>query len=148
MLPSHQPALFRTVSQDYFGLFNQDAFVDAAKVVELLKYKKEDVSVATSVPLSSIRYEERKMPVELKERLTEWATALNLVANFFHDRNKTIIWFFISNPLLGGMSPRDMIRVGRFKKLFNFIQTALSENEMDNLDERATRQEKKSKQND
>jgi len=131
-----QPSLFRTSPQDYFHLFDKNTFVDGEKVVKLLKYKKEDVSVATNIPLSSIRYEEKKMPIELKERLTQWATALNLVAGFFHDQNKTIIWFFMPNPLLGGMTPRDMIRVGRFKKLLNFIQTALEENQKDNINEK------------
>lgn len=138
-----QPSLFRTSPPDYFHLFNKDAFVDGEKVVKLLKYKKEDVSIATSVPLSSIRYDEKKMPAELRERLTQWATALNLVAEFFQDEKKTIIWFSMPNPLLGGMSPRDMIRVGRFKKLLNFIQTALDENQRDDLDEKAPGQKSK-----
>ncbi len=86
------------------------------------------------------------MPAELRERLTQWATALNLVAGFFQDQGKTIIWFFMPNPLLGGMSPRDMIRVGRFKKLLNFIQTALDENQRDNLDEKASGQKSKLEQ--
>jgi len=138
-----QPSLFRTVSaKDYFHFFDKDAFVDGEKVVKILKYKKEDVSVATSVPLASIRYEEKKMPAELRERLTQWATALNLVAGFFQDTGKTIIWFAMPNPLLGGMSPRDMIRVGRFKKLLNFIQTALDENQRDNINEQASGQNK------
>lgn len=141
-----QPSLFRTSPQDYFHFFDESAFVDGEKVVKLLKYKKEDVSVATNVPLSSIRYDEKKMPAELRERLTQWATALNLVAGFFHDEKKTIIWFFMPNPLLGGMSPRDMIRVGRFKKLLNFIQTALDENQRDNLDEKASGQKNRALQ--
>jgi hypothetical protein len=68
------------------------------------------------------------MPEELLERMREWATALNLVANFFNDEQKTMLWFQLPNPLLGNMPPREMIRVGRFNKLFKFIQTALSEN--------------------
>jgi uncharacterized protein (DUF2384 family) len=69
------------------------------------------------------------MPKELQERLMEWAVALNLVAQFFNDEQKTVLWFRTPNPLLGDMTPRDMIRVGRFRKLVRFIQTALSENE-------------------
>lgn len=141
-----KPSLFRTSPPDYFHLFDQNAFVDGEKVIKLLKYKKEDVSIATNIPLSSIRYEEKRMPEELKERLTQWATALNLVAGFFHDEKKTIIWFSMPNPLLGGMTPRDMIRVGRFKKLLNFIQTALDENQRDNLDEKASGQKSKAAQ--
>ncbi|MBA2710107.1 MAG: hypothetical protein H0U57_05910 [Tatlockia sp.] len=120
--------LFRTVpTEDFFHLFKKGV-VDGHKVVNLLKYKKADVAAAANVPLSSVRYEPHKMPSELKERLTEWATAINLVEGFFKDQDKTLLWFTISNPLLGEMSPRDMIRVGRFRKLLNFIQTALDEN--------------------
>jgi uncharacterized protein (DUF2384 family) len=55
--------------------------------------------------------------------------ALNLVAQFFGDEQKTVLWLKTPNPLLGDMTPRDMIRIGRFKKLRRFIQNALSENE-------------------
>src|SRR3990167_3007503 len=124
-----RPPLFRTVpAKDYLHLFNK-GMPDGEKVVKLLNYKKADVSVAANVPISSVRYEPQKMPTELKERLTEWAIALNLVASFFKDQEKAILWFGIPNPLLGGISPKDMIRVGRFKKLLNFIQTALDENQ-------------------
>lgn len=124
---SPHPALFRTIPKDdYFELFNKGE-PDVKKVLALLKYKKEDVSAAISIPVGSVRYDE-KMPQELKERVIEWAVALNLVAGFFKDQEKTVLWFFMPNPLLGEMSPRDMIRVGRFKKLIKFIQTALDEN--------------------
>ncbi|MDR3492704.1 MAG: hypothetical protein P4M12_11820 [Gammaproteobacteria bacterium] len=124
-----RPSLFGTVPEkDHFDLFHKGV-LDGEKVVKLLKYKKQDVSVAANVPISSVRYEEKKIPAELEDRLREWATALNLVAGYFKDQEKTILWFFMPNPLLGGMSPRDMIRVGRFKKLLNFIQTALDENQ-------------------
>jgi len=127
MAASH-PSLFRTVPEkDYFHLFKHGE-PDARKVVELLRYEKKDISVAANIPVASVRYDE-KMPIELKERLVEWATALNLVACFFQDQEKTILWFCMPNPLLGGMSPRDMIRVGRFKKLLKFIQNALDENQ-------------------
>jgi len=144
-MTAFQSSLFSTSPKDHFHFFDKNAFVDGEKVVKTLRYRKEDVSVATNVPLSSIRYDEKKMPVELRERLTQWATALNLVAGFFHDQNKTIIWFLMPNPLLGGMSPRDMIRVGRFKKLLNFIQTALDENQRDVIDEKETGQKKNEK---
>lgn len=124
-----QPSLFRTVpNKDYLNLFH-DGMVDGQKVVEILNYKKNDVAIAANVPVNSVRYEPNKMPAELKERMQEWAIALNLVEGFFNDRQKTILWLSIPNPLLGGMAPRDMIRVGRFKKLLNFIQTALDENQ-------------------
>lgn len=124
-----QPALFNSVPQnDYLKLFH-DGKVNGQKVVKFLNYKKHDVSVATNIPVSSIRYDENKIPLELEERLREWATALNLVEGFFNDSHKTMLWFSTPNPLLGGMTPRDMIRLGRFKKLLTFVQTALAENQ-------------------
>lgn len=124
-----QNALFNSVPDKDMGkFFLAGGEVNGEKVVKFLKYKKEDVSVASGVPMTSVRYD-AKMPSELKERMVEWATAINLVANHFGDLDKTMLWFQVSNPLLGGLSPRDMIRVGRFKKLMKFIQTALDENQ-------------------
>ena len=124
----HAPKLFRNVpTTDALQLFDDAGRLDVRKVIGLLNYKKEDVAVASDVPLASVRYD-KNMPDALAERAREWATALNLVANFFKDQNKTVLWFQLPNPLLGNMSPRDMIRVGRFAKLLKFIQTALDEN--------------------
>ena len=122
-----QSALFNTVPELDIGKFFKNGKVDGQKVVEFLKYKKEDVAVASGVPVSSVRYDS-KMPVDLQERMIEWATAINLVGSHFKDLNKTMLWFQVPNPLLGGLAPRDLIRVGRFKKLLKFIQTALDEN--------------------
>ena len=127
MNTEHTASLFRSVPEkDYFNFF-EEGEPDGKKVVDFLNYKKEDVSVAANIPLASVRYD-NKIPSELKERLVAWAVAINLVGDYFKDFNKTMLWFQVSNPQLGGMSPRDMIRVGRFKKLLKFIQTALEEN--------------------
>jgi hypothetical protein len=118
--------LFQNIPDDFLHLF-ADGQPHAKKVVDLLQYQKKDVAAATKLPLSSVRYD-AKMPEELRERIREWAVAINLVAQFFKDEQKTLLWFRVSNPLLGGVSPRDMIRAGRFKKLRKFIETALAEN--------------------
>ncbi len=34
--------------------------------------------------------------------------------------------FQVKNPALGGISPRDMIRFGRYQKLEKFVQNALA----------------------
>lgn len=127
MSPAQSSALFNSVPEDRFHLLNKGE-PDGKKVVGFFNFKKEDVSVAANVPMTSVRYD-NKMPDELRERLIEWATAINLVGAYFNDTDRTMLWFQVSNPLLGGMSPRDMIRVGRFKKLLKFIQTALNENQ-------------------
>lgn len=120
-------SLFESVpDKDCFHFFHRGE-PDGRKVVDFLKYNKGDVSVAANVPIASVRYD-GKMPSELKERLIEWATAINLVGSYFDNQEKTILWFQIPNPLLGGISPRDMIRIGRFRKLLKFIQAGLDEN--------------------
>lgn len=114
--------------KDYLSLLEKGE-ARAPKVVEFVGFKKDDIAKATGVPSSSIRYDER-MPQILKDRLREWANLLNLVAQFFEgDAIKTALWFKTSNPILGNISPRDMIRFGRYQKLLKFILTALSENQ-------------------
>lgn len=122
-------ALFDTVpKEDYLSLFRKGA-TDYRKVVKLLDFTKKDVAKASNVPTISVRYDQ-KMPRELEERLREWAVALALVAQYFRDEYKTVLWFKTPNPLLGNIAPREMIRVGRFRKLHRFIMNALLENEL------------------
>jgi len=123
-------ALFETVpKEDYLSLFSSGG-TNYERVVDLLDFRKKDVARASNVALHSVRYDPPKMPKELQDRIQEWAVALNLVAQFFRDEQKTVLWFKTPNPLLGDIAPRDMIKIGRFKKLRQFILQALSENEM------------------
>ena len=51
------------------------------------------------------------------------------VLGFFEgDVGKTALWFRLPNPLLGDLSPRDMIRYGRYARLQEFVVEALAEN--------------------
>lgn len=121
-------ALFETIPKDDPLSLFRGGDPDYQRVVKLLDFGKKDVARASQISISSVRYD-YKIPKELEERLREWAVALSLVAQYFKDEHKTILWFKTPNPLLGNITPRDMIRVGRFKKLSRFIQNALSENE-------------------
>jgi hypothetical protein len=124
--------LFSTVPEkDYLGFYS-GTDLNYQNVVKFAEMEKKDVSRATGVPLSSIRYDE-KIPQELRDRLIEWANLFNLVAEYFRgDVRKTALWFQIRNPLLGEISPRDMIRVGRYKRLISFVLNSLSENRRSN----------------
>ena len=119
--------LYSNIPEDHLHLFFNGEEPDAKKIVNFLDYKKHDIAAATNIPIKFIRYDS-KMPAELKQCLREWALVLNLVNQFFDDVEKTILWFNMPNTLLGSMSPKDMIRVGRFKKLLKFIQSSLDEN--------------------
>jgi hypothetical protein len=124
---SHPDIFSNIPKEDYLALL-QKGEARAPKVIEFVGFKKDDVAKATGLPTNSIRYDQR-MPQILKDRLREWANLFNLVAQFFEgDAVKTALWFKTSNPLLGNIAPRDMIRFGRYHKLLKFILNALSEN--------------------
>jgi len=58
-----------------------------------------------------------------------YAVALRLVTEHFEgDRVKAELWMETDNPLLGGMTPWEMIVVGRGRSLLDFIRHSLSEN--------------------
>ena len=128
-MPTLSPDIFfdTVPKEDYLSLFQNDK-LKYDGVVDFLEFKKSDVSKAAGVPVSSVRYDE-KMPIDLHERIREWATLLNLVAEHFKgDVNKTALWFTTPNLLLGNVTPRDMIRFGRYKKLVKFVLNARAEN--------------------
>jgi len=69
------------------------------------------------------------MPKDVRDRLLEFGNIRGLVAQFFAgDVAKTALWFKTKNPLLGNISPLDMIRNGRSEKLRRFVTSALEEN--------------------
>jgi len=77
--------------------------------------------------VKSVRYDDN-IPERVRERLEEIANTINLVAQAFDgDPDKTVSWFKARNPLLGDVSPRDMIRLGRYERLRRFIINATSE---------------------
>ena len=101
--------------------FGQGAAFEPGLVTDLLDLKKEDVSRLSSVAVSSVRYDDGIL-APMRDRLKEVANTINLVATLFAgDTNKTAAWFKARNPMLGDISPRDMIRLGRHDRLRKFI---------------------------
>lgn len=102
--------------------------LDYSGVSRFLDFDKDELSKLGGVSRKTVRLDER-IPKELKERLEQIANICNLVAEFFEgDATKTALWFRTPNPLLGDMSPRDMIRYGRYKRLHKFVLEAREEN--------------------
>jgi Protein of unknown function (DUF2384) len=74
-----------------------------------------------------VRYD-AAMPEQMRARLDEIANTINMVAQAFEgDPDKTVGWFRARNPLLGDVSPMDMIRLGRHERLRWFVASAMSE---------------------
>ena len=120
--------LFQTVPRNNAFGFMKNGELDIKQIVNTLDYKKAEVAIALNISPQSVRYDNR-IPKELKERFIEWATAISMVYNYFKDKDKTILWFSAPNHELGGISPRDMIKVGRCKKLLKFISAATTSQE-------------------
>lgn len=123
------PAIFNNVySRDLLGLTENSEF-DYAKVASFLEFGKDEISKLSGVSKKSVRFD-RKIPKEVKERLDEIGNICLLVAEHFEgDAKKTALWFKAPNPMLGNVRPRDMLRLGRYKKLMQFIIDATSESE-------------------
>ena len=120
--------LFQTVpDHDYLNFWPENRF-EPHEVMRFLELSKPDVAKIASVALASVRFDQ-KIPKDVLDRLMEIATVCGLVAQVFRgDVAKTGLWFKTKNPLFGNISPRDMIRYGRYEKLRRFVMDALEEN--------------------
>lgn len=95
--------------------------LDYRRVSEFLELDTNDLSKVGGVSKKSVRLDSR-VPQALKERLEQIANICTLVAEHFDgDIDRTALWFRTPNPMLGEISPREMIRLGRYKKLLSFV---------------------------
>lgn len=127
-VPDMSANLFATVpSKDHLGFWAKQT-LDAQRVANFLSLNKREVARISDVSPASVRWD-HKIPQEVVQHLTEIAVICTLVAQFFQgDRTKTQLWFQTKNPLLGDISPRDMVRYGRHEKLRRVVMDALAEN--------------------
>lgn len=119
--------LFDTVEKkDYLG-FIENKELNYRKVADFLDFDRKDLSRMTSLSVGSVRFDS-KIPGPLAQRLEEIANIANRIARVFDgDAQKSALWFRTSNPMLGEISPRDMLRMGRYKRLVKFINESLKE---------------------
>ena len=109
--------------RDLLGLY-RGGIPDYKRIADLVQLSKADLSKLAGVAKSSVRFD-ASIPVPVAERLRELANIANLVAEYFDgDLQKVGLWFELQNPMLGNISPRNMIRGGRYKRLLNFVLDA------------------------
>ena len=119
--------LFRNLPKDDPLGFGMGSTFRPEKVKDFLELKKTEVSHLAAVSVNSVRYD-AGIPDAVRKRFEEIATTCNMVAEAFGgNADKTALWFRTKNPLLGDVSPRDMIRLGRFDRLRRFIISAMAE---------------------
>lgn len=120
------PGLFDTVAPDALEFGRGDGF-NPKRVAEWLDFDKGEVSRIAAVAKASVRYDEAA-PRAVRERLEEIANVANMVARIFDgDGAKTALWFRTKNPMLGDVSPRDMVRLGRYDRLRKFVVSAIAD---------------------
>ncbi len=126
-LHSPRPSIVSHIaSKDLLNLYREGR-PDYKRIADLIKLSKADLGKISQVAKSSVRFD-ANIPEPVAERLREIANIANLVAEFFAgDAQKVGLWFEIANPMLGNISPRDMIRIGRLKRLLSFVMTAREE---------------------
>jgi uncharacterized protein (DUF2384 family) len=106
--------------------FRQGDALNYQKVRDFTGFDVRDIARMTGTSKNSVRFD-AKAPKEVREHLENIANICNLVFQFFHDDVKTKLWLQTPNPMLGNVSPRDMLRIGRYAKLLRFINQAMEE---------------------
>jgi hypothetical protein len=98
------------------------------RVRDFLEFSTDDLAKVGGVSPQSVRFDAR-IPPDLRDRLEQIANICTLVAEYFDsDSERTALWFRTPNPMLGDVSPRDMIRLGRYKRLLKFVLEARTVN--------------------
>jgi hypothetical protein len=123
-LRNPRPSIVSHIANEDLLHLYREGRPDYKRIADLIKLSKADLSKISQVAKSSVRFD-ANIPEPVAERLREIANIANLVAEFFAgDAQKVGLWFEIANPMLGNVSPRDMIRIGRYKRLLNFVVSA------------------------
>jgi len=126
-MPSNHGQLYANVSQSDPLAFWANHGLNYKRVRDFLDFDTNALSKLSGVSKKSVRFDSG-IPRDLKDRLVQIANICNLVAEYFNgDSEKTALWFNTINPMLGDITPRDMIRLGRYKKLLKFVTQARSE---------------------
>lgn len=119
MSEAHENIFGSISSERWPELYDGDE-LDATKVLEISSLSK--TQLADSLGMKNVRLEEERMSTTVRDRIREIANVIELAAEYFEgDRERVASWFTATNPLLGNVSPRDMIRFGRHDKLLKFI---------------------------
>ena len=123
-----QPHIFNTVPKhDVFGFYNKGK-IQYKEVANTLNFNRKEISKAARIAVNSVRYEENKIPSRMEEFLKAMVWLLCVTYEHLKDENKVIQWIESPNPICGGLSPKDMIRIGQYKKLNRIVSSYVEGN--------------------
>lgn len=118
------PQLVSHIAREDLLHLYRDGCPDYRRIAQLTKLSKTDLAKIAQVAKASVRFDAH-IPEPVAEKLREIANIANLVAEFFSgDAQKTALWFEIANPMLGNISPSNLIRIGKQKRLFTYVVSA------------------------
>ncbi len=124
-------SLFSNIATTKIPLFyKKNGELDYRQVVSIfLKLTNDDLAKIANISVKSVRFENDRMPTALKERIIEIKNVCELVAEMMGGSlEKTQLWFTTKNQMLGNITPRDMIRYGRYSKLLDILMDIKSGN--------------------
>ena len=123
MPASVQTGIFNTVPKhDVFGFYHNGK-LKYKDVASAINFNRQEISQAARVAVSSVRYEENKIPDKMKDFLQSITWLLNVSYESLKDKEKVVQWFNLPNPACGGFSPKDMICMGQYKKLMRIVSS-------------------------
>jgi hypothetical protein len=128
LAPKPIPSIVSHIAREDPLHLYRDGRPDYKRIAEFTKLSKTDLAKISHVAKSSVRFDVH-IPEPVAESLREIANIANLVGEFFAgDEHKVALWFEIANPMLGNISPSNMIRIGKQKRLLTFVVSAREEN--------------------
>jgi hypothetical protein len=108
---------------DPMGFWTNKGF-DPKKVVDFMEFNRGDVARIANVKTNTVRYDDR-IPKAVIDHIQQIANICSLVAEIFDaDIVKTQLWLDTPNPAIGDISPKQMMRFGRYEKLLKFVLAA------------------------
>lgn len=111
-------------SSDPIGFWENGEF-NPKKVADFMDFKRSDVANIAKIKTNTVRYDVGRVPSAIIEHMEQIANVCSLVAELLdNDIKKTILWLNTPNPAIGDVSPKQMMRFGRYEKLLKFVLQA------------------------
>ena len=120
-MEAHTPPIFNTVPKnDVFGVYDKGRIRYKA-VATAINFNRQEISKATRINISAVKYKESEIPAKIKEFFMAMTWLLYTTHAHLQNKDKVLQWLDSPNPSCGGFSPKDMIRMGQYKKLVNIV---------------------------
>jgi len=121
---THASVLDSVPKGDPVGFWHANGNLNGKEVARFVDISTHEAAKIAHIKTKSVRFDDR-MPRELERHLRSMANICTHVAEYFDsDLAKTKLWLETPNPALGDISPKTMMRFGKYKKLLKFVLQA------------------------